>query len=188
MMRPDIDRAIEAVLRGDRNAFSVIIEAFNDELWRLVSYYLPDRSRVEDVVQRSFVNAYVSLESFETGRDFRAWIRSIAHNESKKELRVMLGDKAKAIRYAERLALEAVADDCYSGFSEKRLRYLNECIDLLSPHARRLLRVRYELGRSIQRIGEDLQRSRAAIQKALSRVRMNLRECIGEKELADGAQ
>jgi RNA polymerase sigma-70 factor (ECF subfamily) len=188
MMRPDINRAIEAVLRGDRNAFSVIIETFNDELWRLVSYYLPDRTRVEDVVQRSFVNAYVSLESFETGRNFGAWIRSIAHNESKKELRAMLSDKARATRYAERLALEAVADDRYGGFSEKRLRYLNECIGLLPSRARRLLRVRYELGKSIQRIAEDLQRSRVAIQKALSRVRLNLRECIGEKELADGAQ
>jgi RNA polymerase sigma factor (sigma-70 family) len=48
---------------------------------------LQDQSASEDLVQQTFVKAFMSLDNYQTGRDFGAWLRTIARNLLRNELR-----------------------------------------------------------------------------------------------------
>ncbi len=68
------------VLRVDRDSYREVVLRYQEKLSHYVSTFTRDEAIVSDVVQESFINAYVHLSSFNTGLKFSSWIYRIAHN------------------------------------------------------------------------------------------------------------
>lgn len=71
---------ISASLKGDREAFRVLVEKYQTKILRLVLQIVYSKEDAEDIVQESFVKAYLSLESFRGESSFYTWIYRIAFN------------------------------------------------------------------------------------------------------------
>ena len=71
--------AVVASLR-DRDMFRVLVEKYHPLLTRYVSRLGADPEAAMDIVQESFVKAYVNLNDFDQSRSFNAWIYAITHN------------------------------------------------------------------------------------------------------------
>lgn len=71
---------IAAAQAGDRHAFSRLVNAYWDRLYRWMYHLSRDRHQAEDLVQETFLKALAALGSFRPGTNFRAWLFRIGHN------------------------------------------------------------------------------------------------------------
>ena len=53
-------KLVEKSQRGDKKAFSMLVEKYQRRLTRLLSRMVRDQSEIEDIVQDSFIKAYRS--------------------------------------------------------------------------------------------------------------------------------
>jgi RNA polymerase sigma-70 factor len=177
-----IEELIALVRRGETDAFGDIVRRYQPEVWRVAAAMLRDGWQAEDIVQQTFVDAFFHLDQYETGRDFAAWIKEIARNRVRMELR-------RAQREGRRLmAYEAAllnSPDAQSHDREARMdELLRRCRERLPPQTAELVRRRYESGCSFEELARELSRSVEAIRQLLSRARLALRDCV-QKQLAE---
>ncbi|OCG01299.1 RNA polymerase sigma factor RpoE [Gilliamella sp. wkB112] len=76
---------VDRVLRGDKNAFNLLVVRYQNKLAHLVSRYV-QASEVPDVVQETFIKAYRSLSLFKGESIFYTWLYRIAVNTAKNHL------------------------------------------------------------------------------------------------------
>ncbi|OCG09129.1 RNA polymerase sigma factor RpoE [Gilliamella sp. wkB178] len=76
---------VDRVLRGDKNAFNLLVVRYQNKLAHLVSRYV-QASEVPDVVQETFIKAYRSLSLFKGESIFYTWLYRIAVNTAKNYL------------------------------------------------------------------------------------------------------
>lgn len=171
------EEIVEQVLAGDVDAFAWIVERYQRDLYRIAARALGDRAATEDLVQQAFVNAYAGLGGFRRGADFGAWLRTIARNAVRNELRRSQREGHRLRRYHR--YLERQLDDRARTEQEQAqlLQLLQRCREDLSEPAGHALALRYEQGLSFPEIAEDLGRTIAATRQLLSRVRIALRRC-----------
>jgi len=180
-MATTTDSIIDRVLGGDVDAFGEIIRRHQEEIWRLVSFAMKDRATTEDLVQQVFVDAYFHLGRYEPGRDFGRWIRTVARNRIRKELRRSLREIQRYRAYHRHL-LERLDRDPESDRREEELREaLVRCRQGLSPDVSRAIEMRYGESRTFEDIARALGRTVAASRQLLQRVRLALRRCVEER-------
>jgi len=70
------------VASDDRRAFGLLVEAYADDIRRLLlGLTKGDVALVDDLAQESFLKAYLAIRSFEGIARFRTWLYRIAYNE-----------------------------------------------------------------------------------------------------------
>jgi RNA polymerase sigma-70 factor (ECF subfamily) len=67
-------------LRGDRDAFGVLIEKFQGSIYSYALNFFRDPDRAEDVVQDTFLRAFRFLHTYDPKRRFATWLYAIARN------------------------------------------------------------------------------------------------------------
>lgn len=81
-MNQDDRRLIADCLRGQSSAFGELVLRYQDRLFNAVLRIVDNPDDALDVVQDTFVNAYVSLASFKGDAEFYTWLYRIAFNNS----------------------------------------------------------------------------------------------------------
>jgi len=76
-----------AAREGDRDALRTLIERYRDDLLRFLIRYVGSRSSADDVFQETFVQVWMSAESFDAERRFKPWLYTIAANKARDLLR-----------------------------------------------------------------------------------------------------
>jgi len=182
---PEADRIVDEVLAGDTEAFAGLVQLFQESVWRIAAAMLRDRDATENLVQQTFVDAYLHLDQYEPGTDFGAWIRTVARNRLRKEIRTASREDRRLAAYRERLSerLRAEAGDHHDD-SDVYLAALRGCRQSLTERDALLLKLRYERGLSFEQIATKQGQTPEAVQRMVSRVRFRLRDCI-QKKLAD---
>jgi RNA polymerase sigma-70 factor (ECF subfamily) len=120
----EIDRQlVERAQRGDKQAFSLLVEKYQRKLARLLSRFIRDPAEVEDVTQEAFIKAYRALPAFRGDSAFYTWLYRIGINTAKNYL-MALGRRAPT-------STEVEAEDA-EGFEEgEQLRDINTPESLL---------------------------------------------------------
>jgi RNA polymerase sigma-70 factor, ECF subfamily len=78
--KTDEEVAVE-VQNGNIDAFTVILERYEQKILRYGRRFLFDTREVEDVVQEVFLKSYQNIRSFDAKRKLSSWLYRIAHNE-----------------------------------------------------------------------------------------------------------
>ena len=76
------EKVVEFTRTKDKEAYAEIINRYQDKLLRYAGYLLNNDDKATDVVQDSFIKAYVNLNSFNSKKKFSSWIYRIVHNEA----------------------------------------------------------------------------------------------------------
>jgi len=176
-----IDQLVPLVLGGQTEFFEEIVRRYQAEVFHTVAALLYDRGPTADLVQQVFVSAYFALSSYRPGMDFGPWIRTIARNAVREELR-------RADRYERRLrayrdVLEArLADDHQAEARQQATsEALQRCMARLPEREVAAIRMRYQEGKGFDEIGAVLGGSNAAMRNLLCRARSRLRECMARE-------
>ena len=81
-------------MAGDEDAFAELISRYKNPLYAFLKRFLNRQELVEDVFQETFLQLYMSKESFDTSRPLRPWLFTIAANKAKDALRKMQRDSS----------------------------------------------------------------------------------------------
>ncbi|MCK4588357.1 sigma-70 family RNA polymerase sigma factor [Candidatus Woesebacteria bacterium] len=76
------EELVAFVVEKDKEAYGELVKRYQNKLVRYADYLLQDRHIAEDVVQDSFIKAFVNLKGFDVKKKFSSWIYRIVHNES----------------------------------------------------------------------------------------------------------
>ncbi len=90
--KPVDDRKIvERVLKGDTEAFNLLILQWEKPIYNFIYRLINDREEAMDLCQDSFLKAYRELATLKDRDRFSAWLYRIAHNTCYSRLRKDIG-------------------------------------------------------------------------------------------------
>jgi len=170
---------------GDEAAFARLMEALAPAVYRLAVRYLGDAAEAEDVVQETFLRAYMHLWTVDPARPFWPWLVTIAVRLCIDRLR----------RRRERLSLEALP---YAGawftdtaptpeeaaLQAERAARIQRLVGRLPPRERAVVVLHYWEGMDLRTLAEVLGLSLSAVKSLLYRARKRLERAWQSEEPA----
>ena len=166
----------------------VLVKTLLEARARLIvgaSVVLRDLHQAEDVFQELLVRALRMRESFSDAAGLLAWARVTARHLAIDHVR----RRDRLDRILSEAALDAVDAQLERSAesASARMEAMRHCLERLPVESRQMLRLRYDVGHKGDELARQLQRSEAAIYKALSRLHQALKKCIDERLAAEGA-
>ena len=166
------DQLIEQILAGSREQYAPIVERHEAVLFAYIRSRVGPGADAEDLTQDTFVEAYLSLDRYEPGSSFPAWLRSIGRNLVRNHYR-------SQSRRKEATLIEAcVSREASEPPPAPPTDALHRCIEKLDEAARGIVRAFYRDAKSLKAIGADVQRSVSSVGVILHRARHRLRACL----------
>jgi RNA polymerase sigma-70 factor (ECF subfamily) len=81
------EQVVDYVRTKDQESYLEIVLRYQDKLMKYANSLTHDEIKSADIVQNSFIKAFVNLNSFNTKMKFSSWIYRIVHNEAMNELK-----------------------------------------------------------------------------------------------------
>lgn len=178
---------VEKVLKGDANAFAMLVERHQDLVYTLIRRILKRDDEAEDTTQMVFIKAYHSLAGFNQKSLFSTWLSRIAYNSAiseyrKKKNKIHLGDDKIMSQLATNLA-----DDNDSSEKEIILGHLETAVSQLEPEDNALITFYYTQQYPIDDISQITGLSVSNVKTRLFRIRKRLQEMILQETIAQQA-
>lgn len=76
------EEIVKIVRSNDQEAYAFLIKRYEKKLTRYASYLVNDENLAADIVQESFIKAYINLNSFNLKKKFSSWVYRIVHNQA----------------------------------------------------------------------------------------------------------
>lgn len=171
--------AVDAVRRGEREAFGRVVERFQRRLFGLMVMMLRDPAAAEEVSQDAFVRAFVHLDRYDERRPFYPWLATIA-------VRLAQTWLLRRTRITEREGTPldaapdpAVAVDPLGGLiGDQEGRRLWESVAALPSGERTVVMLYYRQDMGVSDIARALGVSTGTVKTLLFRARQRLRRTI----------
>jgi RNA polymerase sigma-70 factor, ECF subfamily len=165
---------VRASLAGDGDAYARLVRRYQDEaaswLWR----FTHDPLMLEELVQETFVQAYLSLRTFRASGPFGAWLRQIA---TRAGYRFWKQRRQDAARHSGSPAEpEAATDDPVD--ARDRQWTIQDVMAQLSPRNRLVVQLRYLEDRSVAEVAELTGWSQAMVKVQSYRARKKLHKLL----------
>ena len=155
---PSDSEIISQVLKGDHNAYALLVERYKLYVFTLTFRFTKNREDAEEVSQDIFVKAYRSLADFKGTAKFSTWLYTIVNTTCitflrKKRLDVKSLDDERTFE---------VADSQDSGFranlveQKSRLIMVNRAIAMLNPDDAEIITLFYKNEQSLEEISQIL--------------------------------
>jgi RNA polymerase sigma-70 factor, ECF subfamily len=174
------DTLIEAVRRGDQEAFAQLLDRHVHHVRAFLALKAPAPHLVDELAHETFVFAYQNCHRFTVGTSLPAWLRAIAWNLLRAEIQRFSREQANQARFTALYLCEsaqAATDPCATA----EMEYLERCLQQLPAPHRELLALKYREDNSSEEMARRLQRSIAWVYTLLFRLRQQLKNCIEEK-------
>ncbi len=170
-------------LAGRQAAFAEIMRRHRGPMFRLVQAYLGSADDALDVVQESFVAAFVHLRRYDSARPMRAWLARIAINKARDFRRRATVRRLLRGGFAEAESqLLSMADDRPGADQEYdarvRLERIGAAISQLPRNLKEPLLLRTIEGLSQSETAATLQISQKAVETRVRRARIKLAEAL----------
>ena len=183
---PSDSEIISLVLKGDHNAYALLVERYKSYVFTLTLRFTKNREDAEEVSQDIFVKAYRSLADFKGTAKFSTWLYTIVNTTCITFLR----KKRLDIRSLDDEKTFEVADSQDSGFranqveQKSRLNMVNRAIAMLSPDDAQIITLFYKSEQSLEEISRILGVEVNTAKVRLHRARTRLKEKM-EKHFAE---
>ncbi|MBQ4803770.1 RNA polymerase sigma factor [Aquimarina sp. MMG015] len=73
---------IKQVLEGDVNAFSTLVERYQNLVYTVIYRMVRNKEEAEEIAQDTFIKAYKSLSNYRGEAKFSTWLYTIAYRKS----------------------------------------------------------------------------------------------------------
>lgn len=182
MTSTELENNVSRVLAGEIDAYEGLVRRYQQDVWNVVAAMLLNTQKTEDLVEQTFINAFQQLHRYQRGRDFGLWIKEIARNQVRQEIRRGQREDRRMELYQVHLEQSYEAP---AGTSTETLldEALEQCLAQLPTSSLKLVELRYRSALDFGEISSLIGRTVEASRQQLTRVRLALRECI-EKRLA----
>jgi RNA polymerase sigma-70 factor (ECF subfamily) len=161
------EQLIAAYQGGRRDAFTVLIERYRNELFHFLARFMGDRAAAEDIFQEAFLQVHLSVDTFEPDKRFKPWLFTIAANKARDYMRkrarrpaapldAPMGGDAEAGSFIDLLEAE-FSDPEENLESTELVEEVQRIISQMPEHLREILLLSYFQKLSYNEIAESLQ-------------------------------
>ena len=180
--------------RGTPDAFRAIFRRYYPSVHQFFSNQRSVREEADDLAQRTLWRAYQNIRQFQAGTSFAAWIRTIAENIWKNEVRARQAAKRDAIVQSLAPAADSAEErprghesprlkDEHPGPEElalrsERTRVLLNAFSDLPPGMRRCMELRLLRDLEYQEIAEEMGIGLGSVRSQLHEARRRLRPVL----------
>ena len=175
-VKPEED-LIQEALQGNGHSYGELVERFQARLFNSMLQIVGSHDEAEDVVQDSFVQAYLKLDSFQGNSKFFTWLYRIAFNNALSRRRRKRNDmsleQSREITGSDpQDKLEAPDEPL---LRQERVSLIHQALDLLTDEHRGILVLREMDGMAYEDIAEILSINIGTVRSRLSRARNQLK-------------
>jgi len=179
---------VAQALRGDQDAFRVLVERHSRTLFRLAFRMTGNEQDAEEVVQEAMLRAYRRLDKFEARSNFGTWLYRIAVNCSLDMMRKRRPEKAqRQLAKGDESEMQDPLDTAVSNdpgpdrlmLSGELGEQVKMAMMQLSPVERTAFVMRHFEGNSIEEIGATLGLGAGATKNSVFRAVQKLRQHLG---------
>jgi RNA polymerase sigma-70 factor (ECF subfamily) len=175
---------IREALDGNSQSYGQLVERFQDRLYNAMLQVVNSHDEAEDVVQDSFVQAYIKLDTFQGNSKFFTWLYRIAFNNALSRQRRKRSDLS--IEQSREITGSDPEDRLESPeeplLREERVALVHRALDLLSQEHRAILVLREMEDLAYEEIAEILGINIGTVRSRLSRARSQLKVHLTELE------
>ncbi len=169
---------LDSAQKGDPDAFTQLVEAFQQPVFNLCYRMLGDAAEAEDAAQETFMRAYRSIKRYDNSRPFPTWLMSIAAHYCIDQIRKrrMAFVPIDDLGYAEPPDEAPGPEASLSRGEEQRM--LRGLLDQLSPVDRAAVVMYYWYDFSYEEIGNALSLTESAVKSRLHRARRDMAKMV----------
>jgi RNA polymerase sigma-70 factor (ECF subfamily) len=148
------EQLLAEFLAGQPEAFELLVRRHSQEMFRFLARFTGSATAAEDVVQDTFLQVYLSAESFDRTRRFKPWLFTIAANKARDRLRSRArkpevpldahvgSEEEEGQRFLDFLADQAEAPTAALEKDEQR-EFVRSVLDTMPDHLREVLILSY---------------------------------------------
>lgn len=140
---------------------------------------MANRDEADDILHEVYLVVMDKADDFELGTKFLSWVFTISR------FTIMDQVKRRSTRRMVPLGqdvIELLADSAPDqAYSAEYIQALHQCVDALSPAAKRVIKLRYNEGKKPSRIAGDLELTPATVYVSLSKARALLKKCVSKR-------
>ena len=163
---------------GDREAFSKLVDAYQNPVYNLTYRMLGNADEAEEAAQETFLRVYTRLDRYNPAYKFSTWVLSIASHYCidllrKRRITWLSLDEPLPTLFAPQLSSSKPGPEssAIQGETESQVRML---LDTLQPDYRAAVVLRYWYDMSYDEIAETMETSVSAVKSRLFRARRML--------------
>jgi len=169
-------RILKKAAEGDANAIRHLVKAHSDLAYTVAVKLLDNPEDAEEVVQDSFMKAFVSLNRFKNSSKFSTWLYRIVYNTALTKIK----KRTRGLSFREDLPADIGGLQVRNkGWEEllksEKLKYIDMAMNGLSEEDRLIFTLHYTGGKTISEINGILNLKKSAIKMRLSRGRKLLK-------------
>ena len=136
---------------------------------------------VDDLAQDTFVVAYREMDSYDPDRDFGKWLRGIARNLVRNELRKQGRHRRILHESLSQHLLDLAEKEKDREVDVTQLSALRDCVEQLPGKSRELVHSRYYEGWDATVLADKFEMKAATVRQTLLRIRRQLYQCINQR-------
>src|SRR5512138_3203260 len=173
-------RLISQCLAGDEYAIEAFVRQYETSVFRLALSIVGDAAEANEITQETFISALKSLPTYREEKSFKAWLYTIALNQSrshfrKRKSRERVGNILKSILRVE-TQKQFLPEDAI--IQNEKEAVLWNSLNQLDEKFRTVVVLRYFHELSIREISEILSVNEGTIHSRLFSAREKLREAL----------
>ncbi|MDB4614777.1 sigma-70 family RNA polymerase sigma factor [bacterium] len=162
--------------------FTQLVVEQHQQLRSFVRTLGVDPDWVDDLAQEAFMVAWRERDTFDQQRDFGKWLRGIARNLVRNEIRKQHRHQRLLHQgLAELLSQHTDTQPERETWKACRVPVLRDCVEQLAPKSRELVSGRYGDGWKAPDLADHFGMTPMAVRQALARIRRQLKQCIEQR-------
>ena len=182
-----IKELVLSAKNGNKKAFDKLYELTSNEVWFTCVSLLKDEENAKDIMQETYITAFLKLDTLKDEEKFCGWLTAIATNKSKNKLKgkveYQIDDE---ILIAETETDELMLPEEYITKAEKRKVLLQIMEDTLSFNQYQVVLMLYFNELSIAEIAQALEISEGTVKSRLNSSRAKMKTAIEDYEKKSG--
>ena len=182
-----IKELVLSAKNGNKKAFDKLYELTSNDVWFTCVSLLKDEENAKDIMQETYITAFLKLDTLKDEEKFCGWLTAIATNKSKNKLKgkveYQIDDE---ILIAKTETDELMLPEEYITKAEKRKVLLQIMEDTLSFNQYQTVLMFYFDEMSISEIAQGLEISEGTVKSRLNSSRAKMKTAIEDYENKSG--
>lgn len=184
----NISHLVEKIKKGDNKSFEKLYELTEREVWFTCISFLKNETTAQDIMQETYITAFLKIQSLEKSSQIRSWLNRIAVNKCKNYLK----GKGEIQLDDEIFENQAIVDERisipeeYISDKAKREIILSIMQEVLSDVQYQTVVMHYFNEMTVDEIAEVFECSRGTVLSRLNYSRAKMKTAIEDYEKKSG--